>query len=164
MVEARGIGKRYHIGTRRGDHARLSFIPIRDAEGNPSSLVNADQPLSVEVGYTVMQRVRGARFHLFIHKSEGELAFVATDHQHQADLLEIGLYRSFFTIPGGILNRRRYVVATGSDVPGERHILPVAERISFTVSGVGNQSSLFPETWPGAVCPRIACKVERLSA
>ncbi len=148
-----------------GNHEmRLISITIRDAEGNPSTLVEADQPVTVEVRYAVTQRVRGARFHLFLHTSEGELAFVATDHQHQSELLEPGLYRSVFTIPGGLLNRRRYTISTGSDVPGERHIIPVAEQISFTISGAGNQSSLFPETWPGAVCPRIACKVERLPA
>ena len=63
-----------------------------------------------------------------------------------------------------LLNRRRYVVSTGSDVPGERYLITVSERLSFTVSGAGNQSSLFPESWPGAVCPRIPCKVERLTA
>ena len=146
------------------DEMRLVSVTISGADGTPSSLLEAAQPITVEVRYTVMQRVRGARFYLFLHTSEGELAFVATDHLHQIELLEPGLYRTVFTIPGGLLNRRRYVVSTGSDVPGERYIITVSERISFTVSGAGNQSSLFPESWPGAVCPRIPCKVERLTA
>ena len=48
------------------------------------------------------------------------------------------------------------------DIPGERYVLPGTEYLSFNVGGVGNQSSNFPEPWPGVVCPKIAWKVEAM--
>ena len=46
----------------------------------------------------------------------------------------------------------------------EYAVIPMAEYLSFTVCGAGNQSSVYPEPWPGVVCPRIETKVERIGA
>ena len=71
-----------------------------------------------------------------------------------------GSYKTVCHIPGGLLNRRNYVVNVQCDVPGERYVLPAADYLNFNVGGVGNQSSHFPESWPGVVCPRVEWKVE----
>jgi lipopolysaccharide transport system ATP-binding protein len=146
-----------------GDEVRFSSITILDERGERSAFFEAGQPVTVELQYRVHKRVRGARFEIFVNTSEGELAFSATDHLQQSELLEPGLYRSVYTIPGGLLNRRGYYLTACGDVPGERYLIPLREYLSFTVGGAGNQSSLFPEAWPGVVCPRIACNVERLA-
>ena len=91
-------------------------------------------------------------------KQEGEIAFSATDHQFQQETQMPGTYRTSCFLPGGLLNRRQYVVHLQCD-DGERYVLPAAVH-RFTVSGIGNQSSTFPEPWPGVVCPRISWKVE----
>jgi hypothetical protein len=114
--------------------------------------------------YEVLRRIRGARFYVSIRTSEGDLAFLATDHLQQPELLDPGTYQTVFTIPGGLLNRRGYILSSGCDVPGERYIAPIAEYLAFTVCGAGNQSSVYPEPWPGVVCPRIDAKVERIDA
>jgi lipopolysaccharide transport system ATP-binding protein len=91
---------------------------------------------------------------------EGEVAFSATDHMFQQETLVPGTYKSTCHLPGGLLNRRQYVVNLQCDIPGDRYVLPAAEYLSFTVSGIGNQASTFPEPWPGVVCPRITWTVE----
>ena len=137
-------------------------LTLTDALGERASFFEATHPITVTLSYDVLRRVRGARFEIFVHTSEGELAFVATDHLEQRELLDPGRYRTTYTLPGGLLNRRGYNISVCCDVPGERYIIPEQQYLTFTVGGAGNQSSLFPETWPGTVCPAIVSKVERL--
>ena len=97
-----------------------------------------------------------------IYTSDGELAFVATDHQLHEGVISPGDYRTTITIPGGILNRRAYAVSPSCDAPGHRHILTSAPYLPFTVGGTPNHLSQFPERWPGAVCPRVETKLESI--
>jgi lipopolysaccharide transport system ATP-binding protein len=138
----------------------LERVRLVDDDGDTLGVFAADTPIVVEIHYRVKRRVRGLRFHLLFHTQEGELAFAATDHLFQQELQLPGSYKTTATIPGRLLNRRIYVLAVGCSIPGERWLIPEKECLSLTVSGVGNQSSHFPENWPGAVCPAIEWKVE----
>jgi lipopolysaccharide transport system ATP-binding protein len=144
------------------DEVRFSSLTLRRSDGTVSATLDATQPFDIELCYTVFRRIRGSRFYAMLHTSEGDLAFLATDHLQQFELLEPGNYRTVFTIPGGLLNRRRYILSSGCDVPGERYVVPMDEFLSFSIEGAGNQNSLYPEPWPGVICPRIACTVQRL--
>jgi lipopolysaccharide transport system ATP-binding protein len=146
-----------------GDEVRLRSITLSDERGERATFFEAGQAITVDLRYRVLKRVRGARFEIFLHTLEGEMAFGATDHLRQSELLEPGEYRTVFAIPGGLLNRRGYVISACGDVPGERYIVPLQEYLTFTVGGEGNQASLFPEPWPGVTCPRVECKVERVT-
>ena len=148
----------------KSEDMRLRSIRILNGHGVPQTTFESDKPITVEVEYEVLQRVRGARFCLMLLTQEGEVAFSATDHMFQQETLAPGTYRTACHLPGGLLNRRQYVVNLQCDIPGERYVLPAAEYLSFTVSGVGNQSSTFPEPWPGVVCPRISWKVEEIKS
>ena len=140
----------------------LRRVRLIDAEDEPLSIVTADQPVLVEITYEVKIRLRGIRLTMFLITQEGEVAFGGTDHLFQMESQEPGLYRTTATIPARLLNRRTYSLQIGSDIPGERTVLPEVECLSFTVTGAGNQASVFPESWPGAVCPTMEWKVERL--
>jgi lipopolysaccharide transport system ATP-binding protein len=144
------------------DELALRSLRLLDERGTPASTFESDKPMTIEIGYEVLQRVRGARFTLLLHTQEGELAFAATDHLFQSELQMPGRYRTSCLLPGGLLNRRNYQVSVQCDIPGERFLLPAAEHLTFLVSGVGNQASNFPENWPGVVCPKIEWKVEAL--
>jgi lipopolysaccharide transport system ATP-binding protein len=138
----------------------LRGIRLLNPEGVPQSSFEAGKPIAIEIHYEVLQRVRGARFCLTLLTQEGEAAFTATDHLFQQETQMPGIYKSVCFIPGGLLNLRNYAVKVQCDIPGERYILPGAEYLSFNVGGIGNQSSTFPEPWPGVVCPRVEWKVE----
>jgi lipopolysaccharide transport system ATP-binding protein len=142
---------------------RFISLTLRNDDGLATSSFDASQPVHVELRYDVGRRLRNTRTFFFVHTAEGEVAFGATDHLNQPATLEEGRYRSVFTIPGGVLNRRGYILSAGCDVPGERTIVPEREYLRFSVCGTGNQACLYPETWPGTVCPRVPCKVERES-
>ncbi len=147
-------------GAPRTEDLALRSIRLLNNRGIPQGMFEADKPITVEIGYEVLQRMRGARFSVWLMTQEGELAFTATDHQFQPESQNPGHYRTSCHIPGGLLNRRGYIVAVQCDIPGERYILPQREYLTFTVSGMGNQSSTFPEPWPGVLCPKIEWTVE----
>ncbi|MGC3988618.1 MAG: ABC transporter ATP-binding protein [Chthoniobacteraceae bacterium] len=142
---------------------RLRSIRLLNPRGEPAATFEADKPLRIEIHYDVLQRLRGARNSLTLLTQEGEVAFCATDHLFQQETQNPGAYRIVCHIPGGLLNRRNYIVSLQCDIPGERYVMPIREYLSFTVSGAGNQSSNFPENWPGIVCPKIEWNVEQLA-
>ncbi len=144
----------------RCDDLALRGIRLLNPEGVPQSSFEADRPIAIEIHYEVLQRLRGARFCLTLVTQEGELAFTATDHLFQEETQQPGTYKTTCHIPGGLLNRRNYVVNLQCDIPGERYVLHSADYLSFNVVGVGNQSSTFPESWPGVVCPRVEWQVQ----
>ncbi|MEA3188610.1 MAG: lipopolysaccharide transport system ATP-binding protein [Chthoniobacter sp.] len=144
------------------DDLFLRGIKLKGISGATQSMFEADQAINIEIHYQVAARLRGVRFKLSILTQDGDVAFVATDHSFQPTTLAPGIYRSVCAIPGGLLNRREYVVGISCDIPGERMLIAQGEYLGFTVSGAGNQSSNYPEAWPGAVCPRIDWNVQQL--
>ena len=146
------------------DEITIERVRLAGEDGDTLAIFAADRPILVEIHYHVKRRIRGNRFHVVLQTQEGEVAFVATDHLFQEESQSPGRYRTTCTIPGRLLNRRTYIVAVGCGIPGERWLIEERECLSFTVSGVGNQSSHFPETWPGVVCPAIEWKIETIES
>jgi lipopolysaccharide transport system ATP-binding protein len=144
------------------DDLRLRRVRIFDTSGRTQGIHDAKSAIGVEVDYEVKKTIRGARMSVFLSTQEGEVAFISTDHQVVPDQLDVGVYRSTCTIPGGLLNQRVYVVGVSWDIPAVRIVFPRRDCISLSVTGGGNQGSTFPEAWPGVVCPVLAWKVERL--
>ncbi len=145
------------------DDIEYTRLRLLDRDGTVRTTFEADQPVSVEINYRVKRRLRGVRFEIGLTTQEGELAFIATDHHFQNDIHEPGLYQTKCTVPGGLLNRRGYAVGVQCDIPGERFLIHMRNLLSLVISGAGNQSSSFPESWPGVVCPRIRWEVRTLS-
>jgi lipopolysaccharide transport system ATP-binding protein len=140
----------------------LRKLRLLDLAGNVTNTFEAEQPVTIEITYEVRRRLRGARIQMQLGTQEGEIAFQSTDHHYQAELLEPGHYQSVCTLPGALLNRRRYTVSVQCDIPGERYVLPMAEYLTFDVAGAGNQASSFPEPWPGVICPRAEWQVRQI--
>jgi lipopolysaccharide transport system ATP-binding protein len=142
------------------DEIALEHVRLFGDDCSTLEIFTADQPIGVEIHYHVKRRIQGHRFHLLLKTQEGELAFAATDHIFQPESQLPGHYKTTGTIPARLLNCRTYLIAVGCSIAGERWLIPDHECLSFTVSGVGNQASHFPEVWPGVVCPAIDWKVE----
>lgn len=142
----------------------LRGMRITNGCGRPQVVFEADKPVTVEILYEVKERLRGARFKLSVLTQDGEIAFVATDHLFQGEIQMPGTYRTVCTLPGRLLNRRKYILGLQCEIPGERTLIPEAQYLSFDISGAGNQASHYPEAWPGVVCPEVDWKVEVLPA
>jgi lipopolysaccharide transport system ATP-binding protein len=146
----------------QGEDAALRGVRMLNCHGQPRSTFEADKPFSIELHYEVLLRLRGARFIIMFLTQEGEVAFTATDHIYQSETQLPGTYKTTCFIPGGIFNRRNYIVQVHCDIPGERTIIHGYDCLNFVVDGAGNQSSSFPEAWPGVLCPRIEWKIEEI--
>jgi len=99
---------------------------------------------------------------IWLLTDEGDLVFVATDHSYRNDIDNPGVYKACCIIPGSLLNRRNYSIEVAVDVPGISGIIPRTNCASFSVVGVGNQSSHFAEPWPGVICPVIEWEHRRI--
>jgi lipopolysaccharide transport system ATP-binding protein len=141
---------------------RIRDVRLVDDAGVARAMFDSTEPIRVEIDYDVLGDLRGARTVLAISTQEGEVAFQSTDHLDRSDEQPPGRYRTSCTIPGGLLNRRTYVVEMGFDIPGVRLIAPRRLYLSFTVSGAGNHGSTFPEPWPGVLSPNLQWTLERL--
>jgi lipopolysaccharide transport system ATP-binding protein len=141
---------------------RIERLRLLDHAGNTQTTFEAQHSIAVEITYRVNNPLRDLRFRLQLTTQEGELAFQATDHTFQRELHEPGLYTTTCIIPGGLLNRRMYALGIQSDLAGVRYLLHMTDFLNFLVSGAGNQSSHFPESWPGVTCPRMEWKTAAL--
>jgi lipopolysaccharide transport system ATP-binding protein len=144
----------------------LALVSIRllNDQNEVQSAFEADKSFFAEITYRVKKRLHGFRVNLTVSTQDGELAFSATDHLFQFDTLEPGVHRSVCTIPGGLLNKRRYRLGLHFGIPGQRMILDQTDYLDFTIGGAGNQATNFPDaSWPGVVCPKISWQVERVS-
>jgi lipopolysaccharide transport system ATP-binding protein len=146
----------------RTEEIALSGIRLVDPMGRFQSVFDTDTAIRVEIDYEILRPLRGTRFVLAVYTPEGELAFQTTDHSVRPESDTPGRYRSTALIPPRFLNRRNYVIVISFDIAGLRILLPPKEHLSFTVSGVAYHGSEYPQQWPGAVCPAIDWKVERL--
>jgi lipopolysaccharide transport system ATP-binding protein len=140
----------------------LREIRLTDAVGQVRGFFEAGDPIRIEIDYQVKKRLRGVRTRLQISTQEGEQAFVSTDHLSRDAEQAPGRYRTSCVIPGGLLNRRMYLVGISFEIPGIRVLLPLKEHLGFMVSGGGNQGSTYSEAWPGVVCPILEWKTDCL--
>jgi lipopolysaccharide transport system ATP-binding protein len=139
----------------------LHAVRLVDDAGEVRALFDATDPIRVEIDYELTVAARGIRTVLLLTTQEGELAFQSTDHLTR-ELEPPGRHCVSCTVPGGLLNRRMYVVEVSFDIPGERTVAPRRSYLSFVVSGGGNHGSTYPEAWPGVVCPRLKWESKRI--
>jgi lipopolysaccharide transport system ATP-binding protein len=144
------------------DGLAIHAVRVVDESGAARALFDATDPVRVEIEYDVKTELHGTRTILTISTQEGELAFQSTDHLVREGEQRPGRYKTACTIPGGLLNRRMYVVELGIEVPDVRVLAPRRPYVSFTVSGGVHHGSMYPEAWPGIVCPSLAWRTERM--
>ena len=146
---------------RRPASREVALVGIQTvgAAGAPQRTFEPHDPIRVEILFEVRENLRGARWNLHVMTQDGDHAFTGADHGSRPDTLRPGLYRSACTIPGGLLNRRPYVLELSCDIPGVDVLIPRREYLRFDVEGAGNEASTFPEPWPGVVCPRLSWEV-----
>jgi lipopolysaccharide transport system ATP-binding protein len=147
-----------------GEEIRLRRIRLVNPEGRVRSTFDVEKPIRVEIGYQILRKLRGLRLRLALLTSQGEMAFQTTDQNSGGEEIEPGTYLSTCVINGGLLNRTRYVVRVGGNIPGVKPLLPAREYLSFDTVGAVRQGSYFPKNWPGVVCPRLEWTVERVDS
>ncbi|MGD0679278.1 MAG: ABC transporter ATP-binding protein [Polyangiaceae bacterium] len=143
------------------DDFRLLAVRLRDDAGQIRAVFEPAEPIRIEIEYDLLSPLPGMRVIVMVSTQEGEQAFQSTDHVARGAEQPPGRYRTTCTIPGELMNRRMYLVEISFDIPAERTIVPRRPCVSFAMSGGGNHGSIYPEAWPGIVCPSLSWATER---
>jgi lipopolysaccharide transport system ATP-binding protein len=101
------------------DYVRLAGIRVRNDRGEIASVMDARQPVSIEIEYRVLRRAPSLRVGLTLFASDGTALLSSTDLETGSEELvrEPGSYVSRCTIPGDFLNYGQYFVSVGADFP-----------------------------------------------
>jgi len=134
---------------------RLRRISVLGEKGNLIADVSCDEELRIICEYELLEPLRGVRLSLQFVTSSGQVAFTTSDHtQRNSEHQTPGMYVSICRIPKNLLNRLRYCIMIGIDVPGVRVIQGWLDIGSIAVFGPHNGGTSFPDLeWPGAVMP-----------
>ena len=138
-----------------GEEMKLRSIRLLGPTGDVQGTFEVDKSITVEITYEIRKHLRGMRLILRLLTQEGIIAFDTTNHNQMQDELEPGRYIEKCIIPGGLLNRGRYLVRVNSGIPGVKNLVPGREFLSLTTSGPGSHGSHFSENWLGVVCPKL---------
>jgi lipopolysaccharide transport system ATP-binding protein len=146
------------------DELRLCSVKLH-GDQSLSRVFRPDEAITIVVRLEHLRPLPGLRLVLSILTTTGEVAFVSTDQQSRGEHAGLpGLYESRCTIPGGLLNRRHYILRLQATIRGQVMILEPVDVGSFAIEGVsGNEGALWATTWPGVVCPRLGWSFEKLT-
>lgn len=137
-----------------GREMKLRSIRLLGITGEPQSTFDVEHPIIVEISYEILEALQGMRIVMHLIAQDGVIAFASTDHL-QKDINVTGYYKTLCKIPGGLLNRGRYMVKIHAGIPNIKVLIPGREFISFLALGAGNHGSNLPEKWPGVVAPKL---------
>ena len=156
--------KQFSIGNELGDsRINLKSVNINKKHGCSGSVFQDTDDLILNIDYELLKPITGMRFNVHMLTSDGA-AFSSTDCGVQKkEFHSPGSYTTKCHIPGGLLNRRRYIVAISCYIPPNDLLVPRTEIISFDIEGMGNQGPNNELNWPGAVCPKLVWRVEALT-
>ena len=156
---------RWDEGARPGGaDVELLEVQLRGAQSGVNGLVLCDEDLELILTYAQRREIAGERFVFSLATAMGELAFTTTDHQHRASFKSRpGRFRTTCKVPGGLLNKGKYLIRVWAGIPGYKQLIPPFDVGSFVVGGIGNQGTTFEsDTWPGVVCPKLEWRIEEI--
>jgi lipopolysaccharide transport system ATP-binding protein len=140
------------------NEVRLSRVEMVGATSRGSTY-RPDEDIAVSIEYRQSRRIGAMRLLLAVMTTDGETAFVTSDQSiRDAEGDEPGAYVSRCTIPGGLLNRRAYMLRVSITATDHQSLVPPTDFGPFFVDGPGNDGSNNSPTWAGVVCPRIEWK------
>jgi lipopolysaccharide transport system ATP-binding protein len=143
------------------ESARLKAIRLCSGSGEPRSAFGTDEPVYVEVEYTILKRVSPFRVGFSLHGSDGSYIFYSSDddkREHAGQPRAPGEYVSRCRIPENWLNVGGYFVHIVGGIFGVRQIFK-GPRLDFTVISSGGATSRFGERRRGILCPTLDWEV-----
>lgn len=137
----------------------LHRVRLLDEGALPRNGFRTDDEVTVEMEYEVKEPIWGMRLSVRFVTELGDVAFYSCSHLLTEGRQAPGRYVALCKVPRRLLNRRRYVVRVGADVPGQRILWDDVECLTLTVDGVSYHGSRFEDIVPGAVCPELKWQV-----
>jgi lipopolysaccharide transport system ATP-binding protein len=149
---------------------RLRAVRAKNSKGEVTSEFNIQEPVYIEIEYTVLQEALDLNELLSFFDESGLFIFVSynnTDLEWQGRSRPPGIYRSVCEVPGNLLNEGNITLeAAVSTIPHTVHAFK-QDVITFHVfdPGSGGARGNYTFKWPGGVIrPRLDWKTEFASS
>ncbi len=142
--------------------AKLKTMRLCSAIGEVRSEFGTDEPIFVEVEYTVFKRVSPFRIGFSLHTIDGIYILFTSDSDipsYDRDLREPGHYVSRCQIPANWLNVGSYFLRIEGSIYAVRIVFIGFPGLKFTVFSTGGPTSRFGEKRLGVLCPDMTWEV-----
>jgi len=139
----------------------ISEVRLLQREGVVQGSVDANEPLDIEIRYTLKKDLAPFRIKLRLTSLEG-IAFHSDDTTGNIprESRHAGAYISSCRIPPNLLNAKRYSLVIGADQPSIRILVPFFSALALDVVDTSGQSR-YDRNWPGAVRPLLDWRCSR---
>ncbi|MEO7455259.1 MAG: ABC transporter ATP-binding protein [Gemmatimonadaceae bacterium] len=147
------------------DRVRLRAVRIRNASGRASDTLDVAKPFTVEVEYEVRQLLPYAMIYFTLRTGDGVAVLTSVDAY---DGLvgergrEPGIWVSRCTVMGNFLNEGAYYLDVTGAHPMVEYFFQEDAALSFTMEQTGSVIGVFPNEWPGVVCPALPWSIDRI--
>lgn len=145
---------------------RLKSLRIADKHDVPSNSFNLSDPVKIEMEFWVTKPGMRLNPSFQVFNQLGLIVFATTnfhDPEWNERIYEPGLYRSFCTVPGHLLNEGRHTIsAIVARNNTDAHIRE--EVVSFTIHDDGISRSGYTGGWIGVVRPLLPWKVQKIGS
>ncbi len=137
------------------DQFRFIFAKILSAGNEPAAVIEFDKGFQVQIGYELLDSIKGLSIVYHILNSRGEVIWSTWDSDphgwRNGQLRRPGRYVATCRVPGGLLRPGRYTLSLGSCAPDRR--LPIHDNLlAFDISSVGFH---FNENRQGTITPLL---------
>ena len=146
------------------DDVKFQFIfaGILSADNVPAAVIEFDKGFQVQIGYELVDAIKGLSIVYQILNSRGEVIWSTWDNDphgwRNGHLRTPGRYVATCRVPGGLLRPGRYMLSLGSCAPDRR--LPMHDNLlAFDISSVGFH---FNENRQGTITPLLDWKTTPL--
>lgn len=138
-----------------GKAFQFAFAAILSPAGEPASVMEFDKGFQVQIGYQLMETIRGLSIVYQILNSRGEVIWSSWDNDphgwRNGYVRTPGRYVATCRVPGGLLRPGHYTLSLGSCAPDRR--LPIHDHLlAFDISSVGFH---FNQNRQGTITPLL---------
>lgn len=144
-----------------GEEVKLKSIRLMNDKKEISTTFYTTGSISVIVDYHVKKEISGARMILQLRDGNNNIIFSSTNHSVDSEKKSPGIYRTTCIIPANLLNRGRHHVQIHMGIPGIKVLVQGKPFISFDTILMGNNGSMFPDNWVGAVAPLLEWETQK---
>ncbi len=145
----------------------LRSVEVLNSEGNPSSFLPNHEPFRVRLTYELTAAMPQLRLGFRLHAQDTTVVLTTTDCDSLGGKLQArpaGAYVSEVEFPAHLLNRGRYYLWVGIDIPMVCGVLSVDQAASFSIEPVAGIIADVNDARLGLVAPLLPWSSRRISS
>ncbi|HZT88957.1 MAG TPA: ABC transporter ATP-binding protein [Stellaceae bacterium] len=136
----------------------LRSVEVLDNQGRHRSVLASHRPFRVRITYELLAPMRRLRIGFRLHAEDGTVVLTSTDCDScgsQVSNAVAGRHAAEAEVPANLLNRGRYYLSVGVDVPMVSVVLTADRAAEFTVEAVSGMLADINDARLGVVAPLL---------